>query len=187
MSEANVPAQAGEDPLHDARLEHQVLNLVRNWMRRRREASAAHTEAAIDRGSFESFPASDPVAPAISTAEHAPALEEIDCTMCPDELVFRCATPETDGSRPPPAWTIEGDAPGGGRLRLRVWVDDTKATGAVPQPLELEPVHASIRPRQHERRGGGERRNQSRAMPSGFDRRVAERRVAAGPAGSPAN
>jgi hypothetical protein len=164
-------------PAGDARLERQVLGLVRNWLRRAREASAARTEAAIDRGSFESFPASDPVAPAVSSTDREPALEEIDCTMHVDRLEFRCAPREPDASRPPPASTIEGDAPGGGRLRLRIWVDDEAPAESVPQALELEPVHASIRARRHERRGGGERRTSGRAMPAGFDRRVAERRA----------
>jgi hypothetical protein len=161
----------------DARLEHQVLALVRNWLRRAREASAARTEAAIDRGSFESFPASDPVASAGSSTDREPSLEEIDCTMRTDRLEFRCAPREPDASRPPPASTIEGDAPGGGRMRLRIWVDDASPESGVPQSLELEPVHASIRPRQHERRVGAERRTSVRKMPAGFDRRVGERRA----------
>ena len=82
MSDTRSAArEAAADPPRDARLEEQLLSLVWGWMRRAREASAARTEAAIDRGSFESFPASDPVAPAVSTAEHEPGLEEIDCTV----------------------------------------------------------------------------------------------------------
>ena len=175
---------AGQDRRRDASLEHQVLDLVRNWMRRHHEHAATRTEAAIDRGSFESFPASDPVASAIATGDHTPTLGEIDCTMQRNELVFRCAAREGDPDRPPPAWTIEGDTGDGRRLKLRVWVEDTSEEGPVPATLELEAVHASIRPRQHERRGGAERRTASRAMPAGFDRRHIERRAIEGaPAG----
>jgi hypothetical protein len=175
---------AGQDRRRDASLEHQVLDLVRNWMRRSLEHTAARTEAAIDRGSFESFPASDPVASATATSDHTPALGEIDCTMQRNELVFRCAAREGDPDRPPPAWTIEGDAGDGTHLKLRVWVEDTSEEGPVPATLELEAVHASIRPRQHERRAGAERRTASRAMPAGFERRHIERRAIEGaPAG----
>jgi len=171
---------AGQDRRRDASLEHQVLELVRNWMRRHREHAAARTEAAINRGSFESFPASDPVASATATGDHTPALGEIDCTMRRNELVFRCAALETDPDRPPPAWTIEGDTGDGSRLKLRVWVEDLPEEGPVPAMLQLEAVHASIRPRQHERRDGAERRTASRAMPAGFDRRHSARRAIEG-------
>jgi hypothetical protein len=186
MSDAPNPApESGQDPLRDAhddtlrdaQLEQQVLNLVRSWLRRSRESDAARTEAAIDRASFESFPASDPVAPAVASAERAPTLEEVDCTMTPRELVFRCAPREPDAGRPPPAWTIEGATGDGGRLRLRVWVDDAPPEAAVPATLELEPEHASIRARREERRSGEERRTLERSMPAGFDRRTAQRRA----------
>ncbi|RPH44728.1 MAG: hypothetical protein EHM87_09325 [Burkholderiales bacterium] len=176
----DAASSAGHDPLSEPRLEQQVLDLVRNWMRRTRENAAAHTEAAIDRGSFESFPASDPVASATSSSDHAPALGEIDCTLRRNELVFRCAPREPDPERAPPAWTIEGDAGDGSRLRMRVWVEDEAPEGPVPSTLDLEPVHASIRPRQVERRGGVERRVRARAMPGGFDRRHAQRRAIEG-------
>lgn len=189
MSDApNPDAEAGrdptretqDDPQRDLRLEHQLLNLVRSWLRRTREASAVHTEAALDRASFESFPASDPVAPAASQTEREPSLEEIDCTMSIATLVFRCAGrdgPRVD--RPEPAWTIEGDAPGAGRLRVRIWVEDADAAADVPSALELEPVHASMRPQMHERRVAGERRTVSRKLPDGFERRRHQRRGAA--------
>ena len=180
MSDTPRPTRstATTDDVADARLEDQLLHLVRGWLRRSREASAAHTEAAIDRASFESFPASDPVAPAAASSARQPALEEIDCTMRPGLLEFRCASDTPDPSRPPPAWTIEGDAPGGGALRLRVWVDDDAPQEAVPSTLELEPVHASIRASQPDRRSGDERRALSRSMPAGFDRRRSVRRAA---------
>jgi hypothetical protein len=173
---------SGQDPTRTSAhgstgLEHQVLGLVRNWLRRSHEASGARTEAAIDRGSYESFPASDPVAPAGSSTDREPALEEIDCTMRTDSLEFRCASREPDATRPPPASIIEGDAPGGIRMRLRVWVDGEPPEAGIAQSLDLDPAHASIRPRQAERRAGGERRTRPRAMPAGFDRRVAERRA----------
>jgi hypothetical protein len=175
---------AGQSPLSDAHLEGQVLDLVRDWMRRTHENEAAHTEASIDRGSFESFPASDPVASAVATSDRTPAFVEFDCTMRRRELVFRCATREPDAHRPPPAWTIEGDPGDGSRLTLRVWVEDEPAEGPVPSTLDLEPVHASIRPRQHERRVGAERRTGDRTMPAGFDRRRTGRRAIEGvPAG----
>ncbi len=180
------PSSGSPSPPADGRLEHQVLELVRNWLRRAHEASAAHTEAAIDRGSFESFPASDPVAPAVPSTDREPGLEEIDCTMHVDRLEFRCASREPDASRPPPASTIEGDAPDGRHLRLRVWVDDSSPREGVPQSLELEPVHASLRARRQERRRGAERRVQARAMPQGFDRRVAQRRAPGDGAGATA-
>ena len=174
------PGRGAGTPIGDATLERQVLELVRGWMRRSREASAAHTEAAIDRGSFESFPASDPVAPVTSSTDRAPSLERIDCTMTPDELIFRAASVEPDATRGAPAWLIEGAARDGGHLCVRVWVDDSPGRQAVPETLGLERDHASIRPRQHERRSGTDRRTTSRAMPAGFDRRVAERRAADG-------
>jgi hypothetical protein len=193
MSDAPDPeAEAGKDPTRtmrddpkrDLQLEQQVLNLIRSWLRRTREASAARTEAALDRASFESFPASDPVAPAASQSERAPALEEIDCTMSVGTLVFRSAGvdgPRTD--RLEPEWTIEGDASGGGRIRMRIWVEDAGAAADVPSALELEPVHASLRARNLERRVVGERRTVSRKLSDGFDRRRQQRRGAT--AGTP--
>jgi len=173
---------SGQDPARTsahggAGLEHQVLGLVRNWLRRSHEAGAARTEAAIDRGSYESFPASDPVAPSGSSTDREPALGEIDCTMRTDSLEFRCASREPDASRPPPASIIEGEAPGGNRMRLRVWVDGEPPEAGIARSLELDPAHASIQPRQAERRAGGERRTSPRPMPAGFDRRFAERRA----------
>lgn len=187
MSDAIRPgSEAGQDPTRetegdperDPQFERQLLNLVRSWLRRTREASAARTEAALDRASFESFPASDPVAPAAPQSEREPALEEIDCTMSLATLVFRCAGhdgPRID--RPAPAWTIEGDAPGGGRLRLRIWAEDDEAAG-VPSALELEAVHATMRTRKTERRSVGERRTMLRKLPDGFERRRHQRRGA---------
>jgi hypothetical protein len=182
-------AQADQDPTRDTaeagrdqRLEQQVVNLLRSWIRRSREAASVHTEAALDRASFESFPASDPVAPAAASNDRRPSLEEIDCTMSTGELVFRCASPAgsaTRDDRPPPASVIEGDTADGGRIRVRVWVEDAAPGDAVPSTLELEPVHASLKPNQHERRVGAERRTASRKMPQGFDRRQATRRGAA--------
>jgi hypothetical protein len=176
----DTASPAGQSPQRDALLERQVLDLVRDWMRRTLESEAANTEAAIDRGSFESFPASDPVAPATATSDRAPACVEFDCTMRRRELVFRCATREPDAHRPPPAWTIEGDHGDGCRMTLRVWVEDEPAEGPVPSTLDLEPVHASMRPRQRERRTGTERRTGDRTMPAGFDRRRAGRRAIEG-------
>lgn len=170
-------APAGDDTA----LPRQLFALVRHWLRVSREANAARIDASIDRASFESFPASDPVAPAVATGEHEPSLAAVDCTLTPGELVFRLGPrgDSPDALRPPPAFTIEGDTDGDGRLRLCVWVDDVAARDTVPAALELEPVHASIRARQHERRSGVERRSEPRTMPAGFDRRVAERRGAA--------
>ena len=59
-------AGGADDALADPTMSRQVLDLLRGWVRRSGEASGAVTEAAIDRGSFESFPASDPVASARS-------------------------------------------------------------------------------------------------------------------------
>lgn len=188
MSDAIRPgSEAGQDPTRetegdpkrDPQFERQLMNLVRSWLRRTREASAARTEAALDRASFESFPASDPIAPAAAQREREPALEEIDCTMSLATLVFRCAGhdgPRVD--RPAPAWTIEGDAPGGGRLHLRIWAEDDEGAG-VPSALELEPVHASMRAQNTQRRRVGERRTISRQLPDGFERRRHQRRGAA--------
>jgi hypothetical protein len=194
MSDApNPAAEAGQDPTrdardgtrHDTRLEHQVVNLLRSWMRMTRQAATAHTEAALDRASYESFPASDPVAPAAAPNDRRPTLEEIDCTMSVGHLVFECS-PRADApvrdDRPPPAWTIEGDAIDGGRLRVRVWVDDAAPEAAVPTTLELEPVHASMRAQRSERRVTAERRTATRTMPDGFDRRRTHRRGAGQPA-----
>lgn len=97
--------------------------------------------------------------------------------MRTDSLEFRRASREPDASRPPPASIIEGEAPGGNRMRLRVWVDGEPPEAGIAQSLELDPAHASIRPRQTERRTGGERRTNARPMPAGFDRRFAERRA----------
>jgi len=159
MSDAPKPKpESGQDPtresrdttLREAHLERQVLNLFGNWLRRTHEASAARTEAAIDRASFESFPASDPVAPAAASNDRSPALEEIECTMSPGELVFRSASSgerHAPDDRPPPAWSSEGELTDGRRVLLRVWVKDTDAQDAVPDTLELEPEHASLRAR----------------------------------------
>jgi hypothetical protein len=192
MSDAPHPAaeagqdptrDTGDDPLPDTQFEHQVVNLLRSWVRMTRQAASAHTEAALDRASFESFPASDPAAPAAMPNDRGPTLQEIDCTMSVGHLVFECAPradPPIRDDRPPAAWTIEGDAPDGGRLRVRVWVDDATPESTVPATLELEPVHASMRPNHSERRQRSERRVGSRKMPDGFDRRRMRRRDAGG-------
>ena len=170
--------------LREAQLERQVLNLFGNWLRRTHEVSGAHTEAAIDRASFESFPASDPVSPAAASNDRSPALEEIECTMSPGELVFRCAGGERHApeDRPPPAWSSEGELSDGRRIRLQVWVDDVGARDAVPDTLALEPEHASLRARGEDRRNQRERRRRSGKPPGGTDRRHAQRRMTEGAA-----
>lgn len=194
MSDAPDPKSTprsapGRDPARDTRdttlreahLEQKVLNLFGSWLRRTHEASAAHTEAAIDRASFESFPASDPVAPAAASADRSPALEEIDCTMSAGELVFRVAPAserQAHDERPPPAWSSEGELSDGRRILLRVWVAETAVQETVPDTLELEPEHASLRARGQDRRNGRERRVHARRVPEGFERRNAHRRSA---------
>lgn len=180
MTDRSDATSAGDaNPARAARLDRALRELADRWLRRAREAEAARVEAALDRGSFESFPASDPVAPASGPSERGPASAEVDCRLSADQLVFRLAPREPDAGRPPPTWTVEDDVGDGGRVRLRVWVEDAGAADGVPAPLALEPVHASIRPRQHERRSGAERRAGSPPMPAGFDRRRGERRDAA--------
>ncbi|HYF60245.1 MAG TPA: hypothetical protein VEA81_14945 [Burkholderiaceae bacterium] len=192
MSDPRNPnAQAGtsataDDVLQDPTLSRQVLDLVRGWVRRSGEASAAQTEAAIDRGSFESFPASDPVASAVATAERGPMVRTIDCTMTTDSLVFRiCRGDDTASAGPPPAYVLDGEVPDGGRLSIRVWVDDAAPEATVPESLVPPAEHASLRPQQTERRSGDERRAQPRTMPAGFDRRLAQRRAASSGNGVP--
>jgi len=169
-------------------LERLVLDLVCNWLRTSREADAAHTDAAIDRGSFESFPASDPVASAVATSEREPTLQVLDCRLSPGVLSFHCAPhgDEPDALRTTPAYLLEGTTPDGFHLRLRVWVDDAPARDSVPHNLTLEPVHASLRARQHERRNGDERRVQATATPGRRERRLAQRRAGLRDDGGPA-
>jgi len=180
MSKATHETPALDKPLArpGPTLERQVLDLVCNWLRLTREANAAHTDAAIDRGSFESFPASDPVASAVATSEREPTLQVLDCRLSPEVLTFHCAphSDEPDALRPPPAYTLEGAIGDGSHLRLRVWVDDGPAHDPVPRNLTLEPVHASLRARQHERRSGEERRVAAHAVAK-RERRQAQRRA----------
>lgn len=179
----NAP-EGGGDPSRDAARVHPLLELVADWLRRARTAESTRVEATIDRGSFESFPASDPVATATATGERQPGLQAVDCTMRPDRLTFRLAPREAETGRPPPAWTVESEAGDGGRMSLRVWVlDGSEADTPVPAALELEPVHASLRPRGHDRRGGMDRRLAAGPMPAGADRRRGERRSRADGAG----
>ena len=46
--------------------EHKLVGVIWHWLRAYRVAEAARREALLDRASYDSFPASDPVAPAAS-------------------------------------------------------------------------------------------------------------------------
>ena len=161
-------------------LDKQLLKLVSNWIRSVREAEDSRMEADIDHAVFETFPASDPISPAAASDERVARVEAIDCVIDGSTLTLSPAAQgdAVHGGRPH-AYVIEGDLPEGGRLNLRVWVEATPQEEAVPAALNVPAEHASIHAMGEDRRDGAQRRQASRDLPGGFDRRSGQdRRVA---------
>jgi hypothetical protein len=154
-----------------------LLGLLFDWIDQVQAAAREHLEAELDRASFESFPASDPAAPSMAS-QHRSAVR-IDCVVAEDRVTFTRAL-RTDDTGPAvrgeATESIEGETPSGVRVSIDVR-RRVEEDAAAPQSLELEPEHASILPRQEERRSGNDRRTASappqRERRGGSDRRAA--------------
>jgi hypothetical protein len=159
-----------------ASVDKRLLGIVHDWVDRAIEAERDHLEAELDRASFESFPASDPVAPAVTSQRRAPF--RIHCEVSGSRLSFSRAPRNEDPTGPAvrrdPSDTIEGTTASGARVRIEVHLQPDEAS---PESLELPPEHASAVARDEERRIGAERRIAERKhgneRRSGADRRAA--------------
>lgn len=136
-----------------AELEHKLAGIVLRWVRAFREAETARLQAAVDRASYDSFPASDPVAPAASVeSDNAP--QEIECVINGDCLTLRClprgATASNRASAGDGDLSFDGQLPDGGMLHVRVVVQSLpSAEEAVERSeatLPARPVHAGELP-----------------------------------------
>lgn len=133
----------------NAELEHKLAGVVLRWVRAYREAETARLQAMVDRASYDSFPASDPVAPAAS-AESNDAPQEIECVINGACLTLRCLPRGATASKQTPVGdgdlSFDGQLPDGGMLHVRVLVQSLpSAEEAVEKSeatLPTEPVHA---------------------------------------------
>lgn len=129
-------------------LEHKLAGVVLRWVRAYREAEAARRQASIDRASYDSFPASDPVAPATSMeADDAP--QEVECVIKGDCMTLHClphGARTSQGSAPGSDLSFEGELPDGGLLRVQVRVEALPSAQTAVEDSEgnlpSEPVHA---------------------------------------------
>ena len=135
-------------------LEHKLAAVVLRWVRAYREAEAARLQAMVDRASYDSFPASDPVAPAASV-ESDEAPQQIECVINGDCLTLRClprgATATSHPSTRDADLSFDGEMPDGAMLHVLVHVQSLpSAEGAVEKSeatLPSEPVHAGEVPK----------------------------------------
>jgi hypothetical protein len=135
----------------------QVASLVMAWIAEVQASEGEYREAELDRASFESFPASDPVAPA--TASQGTSALRLECVVSDDRLTF-CRTPRSDDAASPgggaPQDRLEFETADGLRVVVVVRRSDDEDPGR--EPLELPHEHASIEGREDERRSGDDRR-----------------------------
>lgn len=168
-------------------LDDRLLATVLDWIGRLEQAESELLEAELDRASFESFPASDPVAPAVASSRRRSALR-IDCEIADDRLVFSRALRTDDAAsvatRGEPDEVIEGESHSGVQISLALSHADRTPDNSTPQPIELPAEHASLRPKQS-KHGDGSRsaqRLQQGAKQSRNDKRSGEeRRIATMP------
>jgi hypothetical protein len=119
--------------------------LVLDWLSRMQEAERAYVEAELDRASFESFPASDPMSPA--TAAHRQTTLKVDCVIDDDRIAFTRALRTDDAASPaagrPVLETLDVEGPDGTHIEitLRQGKGDEHAAR---EPLELPLEHASL-------------------------------------------
>ena len=142
------PSQASTE------LEHKLAGVILRWVHEYREAETARLQAIVDRASYDSFPASDPVAPATSV-ESDDAPQELECVIDGDRITLRCLP---RGARTPQTVTgnadldFNGELPGGGLLHVRVQVLSLPSAQAAIEKSEAtlpdEPVHAGEVPAQ---------------------------------------
>ena len=138
-----------------AELEHKLAGVVLRWVRAFREAETARLQAMVDRASYDSFPASDPVAPAAS-AESDDAPQQIECVINGDCLTLRClprgAMASSQSATHDADLSFDGELPDGGTLHVRVRVQALPsaqdAVGKSEATLPDEPVHAGEVPAQ---------------------------------------
>ena len=129
--------------------EHKLVGVIWHWLRAYRVAEAARREALLDRASYDSFPASDPVAPAAS-ADPETDDQSIECVIDNDQLTLRClprgSTPAPQANGGEPDLEFEGSRPDGGQLHVRIHLRSVpSAQGAVERSeatLPDDPVHA---------------------------------------------
>ena len=129
--------------------ERKLAGVIWHWLRAYRVAEAARREALLDRASYDSFPASDPVAPAASGDPETDD-QAIECLIDNDQLTLRCLprgvtpTPAVEGAEPD--LEFEGERPDGGQLHVRIRIRSVpSAQDAVERSeatLPDNPVHA---------------------------------------------
>ena len=160
----SVAAKAGD-------MEQKLAAVIGHWLRANRVAEAARREAVLDRASYDSFPASDPIAPAALCDPETDA-QQLECVIDGDELTLRCAprgATAPDQVARVPTLTLQGERSDGGRLEVRVHVRSMpsaeQAVGHSEAALPDDPVHAGPvtgpvagERRWGERRAGGTRR-----------------------------
>ena len=121
-----------------------IARIVLDWLARMQLAEREYVEAELDRASFESFPASDPVAPATDMQRRTRL--HIDCMLSEDRLSFARARRSDDNDSPAASGerveTLEIEMPEGLRVVIDVRQADA-ATNPGREPLELPPEHAS--------------------------------------------
>lgn len=133
-----------------------LLAVLYEWIDRVQEADREHLEAELDRGSFESFPASDPVASAVATQRRTTV--RIECEIDDDRLTFSRGLRTEDPGGPDVhgalSAMLEGETPSGVRVRIAIHSRDGDQTATTPENLAIPPEHASIAPQQDRDRGG---------------------------------
>lgn len=109
--------------LGGSKMDRELSRLVWHWLRATRASDAARREREIDQAVADTFPASDPV-PAVTAADATPEAHEVDCLLDCGRLTFvhgndseRRAMLAGAGE---PVMTIEGQAPDGQTMRIRV-------------------------------------------------------------------
>jgi hypothetical protein len=123
------------DPLRE--IEHQLAQVVWQWLRSARQMQGAILEAELDRAVRDTFPASDPIAQT-GVGERQDGLDEIDCVIADGCLTLRLhasslAAAEEAGNDPPPAYSFDGLSPDGDRIKVYVYTG-SMATPEMPAP-----------------------------------------------------
>ena len=137
----NVAAEAGD-------MQHKLAGVIWYWLQANRTAEAARRESMLDRASYDSFPASDPIAPA-ALCDPENEAQEVECVIDADRLTLRCVpqgATKADHAAREPELEFESERPDGGRLHVRVHVCAVpSAQNAVDQSdatMPDRPVHA---------------------------------------------
>lgn len=149
MADAGRTRQVGT-----SELERKLAGVLGRWLQATRSAEKARREALLDRASYDSFPASDPVAPA-SMTEPERETQVIDCVIDGDSMTLRCAPHGASAALDAAGHRadLEFDAvdAAGEAVHVRIHVHTVpSAEGAIARSeatLPDQPVHAGPVPR----------------------------------------